>query len=187
MKHILTSLLLSCALSVLAVVPTGLGLSNVATIARATASGGGGSTSYTNSGGSGNRSGVITYTQSSGNVYFIASQLIDGTTASGVSYMNNTPDGGWFQFDFGTSRLFDEARCYQSNSSTHGTWKTQASPDASSWTDIGSSFTLGGSTLQTISSLNGNATSYRYLRFLKVSGTTSFSPTVYEWEFRLGP
>lgn len=36
MKHLLTTLLLSCALSVLAVVPTGLGLSNVATIAAAT-------------------------------------------------------------------------------------------------------------------------------------------------------
>jgi hypothetical protein len=36
MKHLLTTLLLSCALSVLAVTPTGLGLSNVATVAAAT-------------------------------------------------------------------------------------------------------------------------------------------------------
>jgi hypothetical protein len=36
MKHLLTSLLLACALSVLAVTPTGLGLSNVATVAAAT-------------------------------------------------------------------------------------------------------------------------------------------------------
>ena len=36
MKHLLTSLLLSCALSVLAVTPAGIGLSNVATVAAAT-------------------------------------------------------------------------------------------------------------------------------------------------------
>lgn len=36
MKHLLTSLLLACALSVLAVTPTGLGLSNIATVAAAT-------------------------------------------------------------------------------------------------------------------------------------------------------
>ena len=36
MKHLLTTLLLSCALSVLAVTPTGLGLSNVGTVAAAT-------------------------------------------------------------------------------------------------------------------------------------------------------
>jgi hypothetical protein len=36
MKHLLTTLLLSCALSVLAVTPTGLGLSNLATVAAAT-------------------------------------------------------------------------------------------------------------------------------------------------------
>lgn len=43
MKHLLTSLLLSCALSVLAVTPTGLGLSNVATVAAATPPAGGSS------------------------------------------------------------------------------------------------------------------------------------------------
>lgn len=183
----LLSILLLLACTAFAVTPSGLGLTNVATLATATppAGGGGGTPSYANAGGTGSRSGIITVAQASLNVFVNPGILIDGNTAGAGSYFNGTPDGEWIRFDFGSSKVIDEAKFYQSNSATHGTWKMQGSPDATSWTDVGTSFTFGGSTLQTITELNGNTTAYRYYRFLKVSGTTNGGPWTYELEFRI--
>lgn len=171
----------------LAVVPNGLGLANVTTIASSTPAGGGGSApSYANAGGTGNRTGSITITQSSANVFVNPTILIDGSTTGIGAYLNGTPDGEWVRFDFGTSKIIDEAKFYQSNSATHGTWKVQGSSDASSWSDVGSSFTFGGSTLQTITELHGNTADYRYYRFIKISGTTNGGPWTHELEFQIG-
>jgi hypothetical protein len=67
---------------------------------------------------------------------------------------------------------------------SHGTWKWQGSNDDSSYTDIGSSFTLGGSTTQTQTELNGNVTAYRYYKLLGVSGTCTDTPYLEEIEFK---
>jgi hypothetical protein len=148
------------------------------------AAAGGGGTSYLNTLGSGNRAGLITQTQAFGYTMASPSGLIDGTTGSGGCYLNSVANGDWFQFDFGANKVWDEIKWYQQTSATHGTWKIQGSTDGSTFSDVGSSFTLGGSTLQTITAINGNTTPYRYLRFTKVSG--SVTPIyLYEIEIKI--
>ncbi len=142
--------------------------------------------SYTNEGGSGNRTSLITVTSDivNGN----ANQLVDGNnTSSGIYFNPVSVVGRYVSFDFGSgaSRVITEAKYYQGTSHTHGTWKWQGSNDGSSWTDIGGEFTLGGSTIQTITVLSGNANEYRYYRILGVSGTASAAPWIYEFEFKI--
>lgn len=183
----LLSILLLIACTAFPVTPSGLGLTNVAMVAQATPPASGPVTpSYANAGGTGNRTGIITVTQASLNVFVNPTILIDGNTSGAGSYFNGTPDGEWIKFDFGTAKVIDEAKFYQSNSATHGTWKLQGSADDSSWSDVGTSFTFGGTTLQTITELNGNTTAFRYYRFIKVSGTTNGGPWTYELEFSIG-
>ena len=145
----------------------------------------------------GDRTGTIALTFSPNILYdggtYPGSNLIDGSfvqNASGSTVWNNVSIAGeYVQFDFGSgvSMLVTEATYYQSDTSNQGTWKWQGSELAISWTDIGSSFTLGGATSQTHTQLNGNTTGYRYYRMLGVSGSTTFNPWVEEIEFKQDP
>lgn len=148
------------------------------------------STSYANSGGSGNRTSIITVAQSSfaapsgatsGNLPYFVNGTLDSVNylATGVA------DGQWISFDFGSAKVIDEAKWYQSTSASQGTWKFQGSADASTWSDVGSSFALGGATIQTITALSGNTTAYRHYRLIKVSGATSSVPYTREIEFKI--
>jgi hypothetical protein len=152
----------------------------------------GSTTSYANTGGSGDRSALITVTDSgtgplinAGNVQI----LVDGNLANTDTWFNPIDISGpsWIRFDFGSgaSKTINEAKWYQSGTETHGTWKWQGSNDASTWTDIGSSFTLGGSTIQTITELSGNLTGYRFYQLTGISGTASSSPFLQEVEFKI--
>jgi hypothetical protein len=89
-------------------------------------------------------------------------------------------------FDFFSPRIITEAKWYQDIGSTHGTWKWQGSNDKSSWTDIGSPFTLGGVATQTQTELSGNTTAYIYYRLLQTAGVTSSGPYIREIEFKIG-
>lgn len=154
------------------------------------AGGGPVSTSYSNTGGSGDRTGLITITQSNASpVYPFVNPgiLIDGSTTGTGSYLRLfCADGEWITFDFGSAKVVDEARFYQTAARTQGTWKFQGSNDGSSYTDIGSSFTLGDNlTTQTITAISGNTTSYRYLRLIKVSGSTDDTTWTPEIEFKI--
>lgn len=147
------------------------------------------STSYANSGGSGNRTSIITITQSGSNTPQSSTVnlgfLINGLIDNGNWMSNGVADGQWIRFDFGSAKVINEAKWYQNTSNTQGTWKFQGSADASTWSDVGSSFTLGGSTVQTITAINGNASSYRYYQLIKVSGSTSAVPYSQEIEFKI--
>jgi len=89
------------------------------------------------------------------------------------------------EFDFGDRGVcIDEFTWYQQNSDTHGTWQVQGW-DGSSWVDIGSSFTLGGSATQVITAPSGNTTRYTKYCFLGVSGTASSSPWLYQIDFQI--
>lgn len=140
--------------------------------------------SYANPGGTGNRSSLITASQAFGYNMLGIGVLIDGNTGTTGCYLNSVADGDWFQFDFGSAKVIDEVTWYQQTTATHGTWKIQGSNDNSSFTDIGSSFTLGGATTQTITEISGNSTGYRYYRFTKVSGSI-VSIWLYEVEFQI--
>ncbi len=143
--------------------------------------------SYSNSGGTGQRRYLILIDTSihwgSGGTK-APIPLIDGTLANNIWFDSNTA-GMYFTFDFGQPRIIDEAKWYQDNSSSQGTWQVSGSADNSSFTNVGSTFTLGGSTTQTITALNGNTTAYRYYKFAKTAGSTTSSPFTKGIEFQI--
>lgn len=152
-----------------------------------------GATSYSNKGGTGNRTATITVTSSSG---LLAGgtppNLVNGAVANNytdsIALTNGASSvGAYLLFDFGTSarRVITEATWKQSGTQTHGIWQWQGSNDSTTWTSIGASFTLGGSTAQVQSTLSGNSTAYRYYRLAGVTGTVSQGPYVYEVEFKI--
>ena len=145
--------------------------------------------SYVNSGAIGNRTSLITVT----------SNLADPDTSTLVDGANPQPTTPWFvigavavadmyiKFDFGSGikKLITEAKWYQSNTATQGVWQWQGSDNDVDWTSIGATFTLGGATTQTQTTLSGNTTNYRYYRMLGISGTGSASPVCNEIEFQI--
>jgi hypothetical protein len=99
---------------------------------------------------------------------------------------NGAADGQWIRFDFGSGKIINEFKFYQSSAVAQGTWKVQGSNDNSAWTDIGPTFTLGGGTdPAVITAISSNATSYRYYRIIKVSGSTNAGPYTREFEFKI--
>jgi hypothetical protein len=143
------------------------------------------STSYANTGGSGNRTSIITVTSST--MLGTLSQLVDGNiTSSGVYFDGSSVVGKYVAFNFGsTSYVINEAKYYQGTSATQGTWKWQGSNDGSTWVDIGTPFVLGGATTQAIDVLKNNTTAYKNYRIYGVSGNSSSGPYVYEFEFKI--
>lgn len=188
MKLCLLSLLLTSAL--LAIVPGGgPGFFQPTTTV---------STSYANTGGSGNRAGIVTC--SSADPAFNGYGTLNGHAGNFNRLVNGdyTTNDGWFQalsldgtkyftFDFGSSKVVNEIKFYQQNTAAQGTWKLQGSNDGSTFTDIGSSFALGGAATQTITAPSANTTAYRYLRFTGVSGSSSSGPYVYQFDFKISP
>ena len=149
-------------------------------------------TSYANSGGSGNRTASITVTvDASLLVNNSPSALVDGdnTSNAGNSSSGVAVAGLQFKYDFGSgaSKVITEAKWYQNAPQVHGTWKWQGSNDASAWTDIGSSFTLGDAVLatQTITALSANTAGWRYYRMLGVSGSMTTGTWFREMEFKI--
>lgn len=161
----------------------------LAVVAKKNTGGGGGGveTSYANTGGTGDRTAIITATSAvvnfgTGN----ATKLINGTSVFDC-WWHGSLTGAYVQFDFGSGKVINEAKWYQSALDSNGVWQWEGSNDASSWTAIGSSFTLGTSATQTITELSGNTTSYRYYRLNGVSGSASSGAWLYEMEFKISP
>lgn len=148
-------------------------------------------TSYSNPGGSGDRRSIITVTPSSLLIEGTGAPYdawIDGSTTDNVDWWDQADNTGrTLQFDFGSgaSKVIDEVKYYQETSAGQGNWKWQGSNDAAAWTDIGSSFALGGTTTQTITAMSGNTTGYRYYRIIGTGGNTSDIPYVREFEFKI--
>ncbi len=147
-------------------------------------------TSYANTGGSGNRTAIITasttLTELGGGA---TSVLVNGVTSGVTDYWWDAVavSGKYIRFDFGVgaSKIINEAKFYEDPeglNAKQGTWKFQGSNNGTSWTDIGSSFTLQNGTL---TQLSGNTTGYRYYQLLGVSGNTTTSWYVYEFEFKI--
>lgn len=151
-------------------------------------------TSYANAGGTGDRHTLITVT---GTVVWVVygpaapEHLVNGVTnTNDYDAFGSNPNitGIYIQFDFlaGNQKIINEAKWYQTSAVySHGTWKWQGSNDGSSFTDIGTSFTLGGALVQTITNISGNSTAYRYYRLTGVSGATNANPYICEVEFKI--
>lgn len=153
----------------------------------APAAGGGSSTSYANTGGTGSRASIITV---GGNALSgPPSLLVDGsTTGTGVFITGTTLNGSQnilFDFLSGHTAVIDEAKFYQQTAATQGTWQWNWSNDNSTYTTIGGSFAFGGVTTQTITALSGNTQAARYYKLIGLSGATSPGPWAFEFEFKL--
>jgi hypothetical protein len=149
------------------------------------------STSYANTGGTGNRTGIISVSATIGTDTGAIANLVDGSYAAASTNAWAAANGAsvagtYIRFDFGSAVVINEAKWYQNAAVGLGTWKWQGSNDASTWTDIGTSFTLGGATTQTQTSLNANVTSYRFYQLLGVSGTSANTAWNTEIEFKIG-
>ncbi len=137
----------------------------------------------------GNRNSSITVTTTLSLAGGAITSILDGDTSTN-SYSNSTAfssaavSGKEIRFQFSASTKITEAKWYQSTSDSHGTWKWQGSNDGSNWTDIGNSFTVGGTTTQTQTELSSNILGYLYYRLLGVSGNTATPPWIYEIEFK---
>ena len=147
-----------------------------------------GATSYSNSGGTGDRTSLILVKTNKTFGSGSADNLVDGasgnTSTDAVSFPN--ADTGWeIWFDFrptGFRQCIDEFRWLQQNASAHGTWKIEAW-DGFTWTDLITGVALGGATTQTISFANTNA--YIIYRMVQTGGATSSSPWIQEVEFKI--
>ena len=114
-----------------------------------------------------------------------------GTAANGFYWTNHTPSSAYMRFEFSSSKTITEVKYYSDGTGgsggAWGVWKWQGSNDASDWTDIGSSFNLGGETpYQTQTSMSANTTAYTYYQLTWVSGSLSAASWHTEIEFGTG-
>jgi hypothetical protein len=153
----------------------------------------------TNTGGQWARELLLSYTDTHGQgdiiymkgdmsiTYQYRQGLLDGSYGNHC-FFDTVADisGKYITFDFGeeSSKIIDEVKFYRGSATNEGTWKFQGSNDESSWTDIGSQFTVDEAT-KTIS-LAGNTTGYRYYRMIGISGsTTNYAIWLREIEFKI--
>lgn len=167
--------------TVVSVTPTLVG----AVTAVVTAGGGGVTTSYANTGGTGARAGVITLTTNIIAGAGSPASMIDGLQADayffGAAQTNRTIV---FDFGVGASKVINEFKWYQDVTSTHGgSNRLEGSNDNSSYTTFPETFTLGSTATMIIPVTN--STGYRYYR-LQIPGSTSAGPYIREIEFKIG-
>jgi hypothetical protein len=149
--------------------------------------GGGGGTSYANVGGTGDRQSIITVGGTA--ITGTAEQLVDGLENNSSPFMaGGAADGSTITvtFNSGSSAYFDEFTFVQDTSVAQGVWKWQSSDNGSTWTDVGSSFTLTGSLAGTVNTEpSGASTPHRYWQMIKVSGSTNPGPLSQELKFKI--
>lgn len=143
--------------------------------------------SYADPRATGDRTALITIT-SAISLTGPTSYLVNGVKAiePGGPYLQNLSTTNILTFDVGTPKVINEVIFYQSTNAAHGTWKWQGSPDDSTYADVGSTFTLGGVLTQTITTVSGNTTRYRYYRLTQTAGQASSGPYLIEFEFKIG-
>jgi hypothetical protein len=141
-------------------------------------------TSYSNPGGSGNRTATIPVSKSAGADIRGALSRFVGVGASGT-YFANVPNGEWLKFDFGTAKVITELKYYQEYDFTQGTWQLEGSNDNSTWTAIGNPFEIIGTTFVSGSAFSSNTNYYRYYRIKKTAGTVNSRPWAYQFDFKI--
>lgn len=141
-------------------------------------------TSYNNTGGKGDRSGVITVTSSG--ISFGAgtpANLVNGTYANDFWWNNTTNNGtGWIKFDFGSgvTKIINQIRWYQDIRAGSGVWAFEGSNDDSTWTTLHAGFTIDIRMVDIV-----NTTAYRYYRLVPISGSRSSAAWLREIEFKI--
>lgn len=141
---------------------------------------------YTNSGGAGNRTSIITTTTDlSTNINDNdLSELVNGNTAAEELWVHTTALAGkHITWDFGTGKLITEIKFYDPFG---GTWQLRGSNNGVIWGNIGTQITLeNGAGTYTHTEMSANASSYRYYQLYGISGTNGEGWTK-EIEFKIG-
>jgi hypothetical protein len=153
-------------------------------------------TSYTNPGGSGDRTGLITVTCSAniaGMIYSAPlSKMVDGALGvhAGESidlFAADFIDGDWFTFDFGEgSKIYvDAMRTWFDRNINWGNWLIRGSSDNLLWFEFNSFLWTGlsGGTEQAVEGMPAHG--YRYLGLRKIGATSGIAPYFREIEFRI--
>lgn len=145
------------------------------------------STSYANTGGTGNRTGTITATTTI-SVTGTFTNIIDGAFADNMFFGNVT--GGEMKFDLGSAKVIDAFKLYQdvvvnADGRGHREWICRGSNDDSTYTDLGGYFILDGNSTGLEFQQLRNKNSYRYYKFIHLDGSTSNHPFLRELEFRI--
>lgn len=129
-------------------------------------------------------SNVITVTTDATTGGGTLNNLVDGAFASNGTdawWWTNGQSGRKLRFNFGSARIVNQMRWYQSSAATHGVWAMFGSNDGSSFTRLSNDFTLGGQLIFNYRWFNGTA--YQYYELQQQSGTTSSGPWLQEVEF----
>ena len=144
--------------------------------------------SYANTGGSGDRTALITVTMLAGTFAGSLTDFINGDFSTFV-----LPDENWsFRFDFGTQKYIRQWTLWTVNTSGI-TVRVSGSNDGSTWTRLGNiDETWSAADLQDGTKGNGliytpiidNLRSYRYYKMERISGSGAF--TMREVEFYIG-
>lgn len=145
----------------------------------------GSSTSYANSGGQGDRSGIISVT--SNFLYNVGSisYIVNGGSTTDVDFIGNQNVADkYISFEFDSKKVIDQAILTLQSCPTQGNWKWQGSNDGILWEDIGGSFVFGGVASFTMNSLNSNVNAFKFYRLFGISGTTQ-APYLFEMNFRI--
>jgi hypothetical protein len=153
-------------------------------------------TSYSNPGGTGDRTASITVTSNNAPNAGTLNNAVDGSTAVTVSGSVRWSTG-WpgliLTFQFTSKVYIDEIRASFANTpGPGGTWKWQASNDGISFVDCGSAFTLNGTVdglMNAFSNLTPPDTAgYTYYRINNIGNDAGTSQTwVVEIEFKIAP
>jgi hypothetical protein len=144
-----------------------------------------GATAYTNSGGTGNRTALIT---TLGANVASAANLVNGDKdETGVHFSDMTAPSSYIRWDFGALRIIDEFTWYQKGNNTYGTWTIEGSvSDAVTWVQLGSAI-LGGNPQQPYRFTN--VTAYRWYRLrMEPASNVTFTTCAYcyTWENEFG-
>lgn len=123
-----------------------------------------------------------TATLGGGTINNIVDGVIDLNTTD-ACFFSSGQSTREIKFDFGLGKIITGFTWLQDTDNSHGTWVLEGSNDDSTYTGVGSSFTLGGLCVETITF--SNSTSYRYYKLRQTSGTTSSTPWLLEIEFRI--
>lgn len=144
-------------------------------------------TSYSNTGGSGDRSAVITTTLTNATPGAgLVTDLVDGALTDEFWWLFGTANAV-VKFDFGVGNLWviDEFKWLQSTAAGHGTWNFEGSNDNAAWDVLRADLTLGGATSTTYAISNNTA--YRYYRLAPgTAQLTNSNPFLREIEFKIG-
>lgn len=150
------------------------------------------STSYANTGGTGDRNASITITATNINAGAGApTALLNGTQADTYFFSLTGATGNgtaYLKFAFGSAKVIDAFKWYQSTGANHNVWRWEGSNDDSNWTQIGTDFLLGGGAFggtSTSEFIFGGTTAYSYYRLRHMSGNRTNNPWLREIEFRI--